>query len=103
MRHKDYAGKWWLWSNGLRFKITDECDKYGDWIAEKANGHRWSIRPENMRDAVELTEEQAKAQYVEVEGSICHQGFCSCCSWKNGKEQLKLKMKLTQGKMPADE
>lgn len=103
MRLKDYANKWWLWSNGLRFKVTDKVNEYGDWIAENAEGRQWPIRPQSMKNATEITEEQAKLQYVNIESSLCYEGFCSCCSWKNGKEQMRLKMKLAQGKSPADE
>lgn len=104
-RLKDFAGKWWQWDNGLRFKITHDLDNYGEWIAEDAKGRRWSVRPFVMAEsnAKELTEEEAKAQYFEIENSTCYEGFCSCCSWKNGKDQIKVKLKLTQGKTPSDE
>lgn len=104
-RLKEFAGKWWLWDNGLRFKITGDLDGYGEWIAENAKGHRWSVRPFVMveSNAKELTEAQAKEQYVEIENGTCYEGFCSCCAWKNGQPQIKAKLKLAQGKPPYDE
>lgn len=103
MRHKDYAGKYWLWPNGLRFKVLDKCTEFGSWMVWcPSTNKEWPVTPESMKDAVELTEEQAKAQYFDISTKTVDGVVCGCCSWKVGKEEFSVKMNL--GKvLPTDE
>lgn len=100
-----YAGKYWQWSNGVRFKVTGETNEYGDWLVEcPVTGKRWHIVAGNMDGSVELTEEQAKFQPVKLEKDVIKFVMCgTCCGWKCGKEELRLELKLTTGRIPADE
>lgn len=106
MKHEDFAGKYWLWQNGLRFKILNKCDEYGSWIAEcPISGKTWPVNPENMENSVEITETEAKKQYFDISKSTIRAVICSCCSWKMGKEELSIKMRLDKDNLiiPYDE
>jgi hypothetical protein len=105
-RLNEFADKWWLWKNGLRFKIVNEVDEYGEWIAEDAKGYRWVVRPWVMveSEAIELTEEEAKFHPIEIEQDVIRVVMCgTCCGWKCGKEELRIKMQLETGEIPLDE
>ena len=95
MKHKQFAGKYWLWKNGLRFKVLDECNQYGDWIVENPiTCHRWAINPITMQDATEITEEEAKRQHFDISKSTTKAVICNCCAWKIGQSSLNVEMKI---------
>jgi hypothetical protein len=107
MNLKDYAGRYWQWKNGLRFKVLDKPDPQysSSWQAQcPITGKIWSFNPDNMEGAKELTEEEAKFQPVKIEQEEIKIVMCgTCCGWKCGKEEIRLKMKLDSGKIPSDE
>jgi hypothetical protein len=107
MNLKDYAGRYWQWKNGLRFKVLHEPHPvYSDsWQAQcPITGKVWSFNPDNMEGAMELTEDEAKFQPVKIEQEEIKIVMCgTCCGWKCGKEELSLKMRLESGQVPSDE
>jgi len=104
-----YLGKYYLWDNGLRLKVIGACEKYpGEWVLESAaDGHQWNFVAydgRNMDGWTELTEEQAKAQYIDISTGVIQAVVCgTCCGWKCGKEEFSVKMNLKDGKIPNDE
>lgn len=77
-------------------------------IVEGIKGNKWSITQYSMERSLEgmkeITEEEAKAKYVDISKKIIQVVACgTCCGWKCGKEALSLKIKLQQGEIPAEE
>lgn len=105
MRLKDYANKYFLITNGLRVKVLEKVDSYSSWMVQcPTTGREWSINHEFfLKGAVEITEEQAKAQYATIKEGVIQGAICSCCDWKIGKKELVLKMPHKLGKVPYDE
>jgi hypothetical protein len=105
--HKHYAGKYFQWENGLRFKVQDKCNEYGDWLAEcPVTGRSWAVTAKAVIGSTEITEAQAKKQYFDIETDTIKGVVCgTCCGWKCGKEALSVKFKLDidQDRVPADE
>jgi|SRR5581483_3110963 len=105
MELKDYAGKYFLWENGLRFKVLDKCNEYGDWIAQcPITEKTWPVRPEAVKNSTEITEEEAKKQFFDISTRVIQAVMCgTCCGWKCGKEEFSAKTRLGLRIIPADE
>lgn len=105
MKRKNYAGKYYLWQNGLRFKVLDQPDEYGDWRVQGVNGNSWTIRPQKLD--CEITKAQFEKKFVEVRQEVIRAVVCgTCCAWKCGKEELSIKVRpltLPFKRLPSDD
>jgi hypothetical protein len=98
------VGKYYRWKNGFRVKIVgiDEHKWYR--VCSPNNESRtWITSPLNIEDAEEITESEAKVEFVEIKHNTPQIPFCTCGMWRVGKPNISINMALKQGSLASDE
>ncbi|MCK9459645.1 MAG: hypothetical protein M0R80_08405 [Proteobacteria bacterium] len=99
-------GKYYRWDNGLRLKVIginqyDGEDEYK--VCDPRNeSHVWGCVVQNIKESDEISEADAKAAFALIEHNTPQVAFCNCCTWRLGRPNLSIKMKLPE-RLPADE
>jgi hypothetical protein len=97
-------GKYYLWKNGLRVKVIGVHPNGWYVVCDPTNeGRVWHSVPQNINEATEISEEQAKKEFASIEHNTPQAAIDSFASWRVGKPNISIKMDLKEGTLPTDE